>query len=826
MQEQSKQIKRYPSLKACTLLNNVSYIRVLLVTFILCFFNATLHSQKKACSFTLTGTVLDVDTKQPLPFVKVTVKGTEKNTLTDIEGLFEIEGLCHQSNTLIISCYGYCDTVCEDFHQHGKSPHIYLKHEVHNLEGVTITAQKSREEGTASISQQVIKVDETLVNTSQSLAATVSEVEGVTFLATGSNVQIPVIHGLYGNRVLVINNGLKHGFQNWGTDHAPEIDISAVNTATVLKGAAGVRYGPEALGGAIVVEGAPLYLNEDFKLKVGTGFHTNGRGYFINPEVSQGFNQWSYHVGANYTRVGDRHAPGYQLTNTGKEEKAFNAGLRYRIKDNIDVKLYYNYLDQNLGLLAASFPTSASSLIRAFNTDRPSIVNSFSYNINEPNHLVKHHLAKAEVNWQYSDEAKLTLRLGRQLNQRQEFDVRRNADRPIIDVDLITNDYQLEWKHPDWFHLDGLIGVQLFSQNNDNNPGTGTTAFIPNYNSLRYSAFFVESLKKNKNTFEFGVRLDYENNNVRGRETSQRIFRDDYSFSNITSSFGYIRQLSQDATFRTNIGTAWRTPNLAELYSFGQHGFGLEYGLLRLRFDENGLPRTDRVLQANDNTVQAEKGYKWINEWQKQNANNSFVLTAYGNYIENYIFQSPLGAFRTFSSATSVGFQYNQVDALFLGTDFTWKRKWTQKVEGTFGLNYLWSRNIEDKETLINQPPITTHYKLTWDLKDLGIFKSSKLVINPSYTFRQFQAPQTIPLESIATGETVISRTTGIFDFVDAPSGYFLLDLSWKFKLKSFEISISADNVLNKSYRSYLNETRYFAEDIGRNFLFTINYHI
>ena len=82
--------------------------------------------------------------------------------------------------------------------------------------------------------------------------------------------------------------------------------------------------------------------------------------------------------------------------------------------------------------------------------------------------------------------------MGKQLNSRKEYDVRRNSHKPIIDLDLITNDIQLKWKHPDVFELDGVIGVQYFYQDNDNNPGTGTTPFIPNYNIDRYSAFVVK----------------------------------------------------------------------------------------------------------------------------------------------------------------------------------------------------------------------------------------------------------------------------------------------------------------------------------------------
>lgn len=776
-----------------------------------------------SCNHELKGTILDADTKEALPYVKVTVQGTKHVSLTDINGNFHIKGLCNELNTLVISCFGYCNTICEQFHQDHKSPYIYLKHEVTTLDGVTIKAERIKDEGTASISQKTIGKGMLSSIPTQTFASAIAEVDGVTFTSTGNNVQLPVIHGLYGNRVLILNNGLKHGFQNWGTDHAPEIDVLGASSITVVKGAAGVRYGPEALGGAVIVEADPLYLNESFKSQIGTGYETNGKGYFVNSEMGQGLKNWSYHVGANYTRVGDRNAPDYSLTNSGKEEKAINAGLRYHL-DNWDFKVYYSYVDQNLGILRGAVAETADSFTRAINSIKPNFISPFSYDINEPNQLIQHHLGKAEINWRYSDDAKLTFRVGRQLNKRQEYDVRRNADKPIIDLALNTNDYQLEWKHPSWFHSDGLVGLQVFTQDNDNDTAaTGVIPFIPNYNILRYSGFVIESFKRDKNTYEAGIRVDYEYNNVRGRDFRQNIFRDNYSFTNVTSSLGYIRQVSDNTTFRTNIGTAWRTPNMAELYSFGQHGFKATYGLLRYTIREDGKPSTANVATMSESNISPEQGYKWINEWQIEKKKNTYTVTAYSNYIQNFIFDRPLAVVGTFRGPMPV-FVYDQADALFIGADFTWQKKWSNSIDGTFGASYLWSKDIKKNEPLIHQPPITTSYKLTWKMKDFWKIKSSQFSIKPSYTFEQFQAPRTVSVEELIDGTANITSDSEIFDFIDAPSGYFLVDATWKFRLNQFGASLSVQNLFNTSYRSYLDELRYFADASGRNFLFTIQY--
>ncbi|MEM6297899.1 MAG: TonB-dependent receptor plug domain-containing protein, partial [Bacteroidota bacterium] len=791
-------------------------------TLLLClalFLAFTTHAQqKKKCKFEMKGIIKDAETKEIVPYATVRVRGTEHYCVADEDGHFHLKGLCNETDTLIISCIGYGETTCGHSHQKGKNEPIFIKSDVVATDAVTITGEKLSEEGTVSISQETLGKEQLASVPTQSLAAALSEVEGVTFVSTGSNVQLPVIHGLYGNRVLVLNNGIKHGFQNWGRDHAPEIDVQNANSVTVVKGAAGVRYGPEALAGAIIVESDPLSLNERLNASVGTGFQTNGRGYFFNSEVGQGGEKFSYHVGAGYNRLGDLHTPDYSLTNSGKEEKSINGGIRYAA-GNWDFKAYYSFVDQNLAVLRYAVAHSGGSLKRAINSTEPNpdLTKPFSYDINEPNQLAKHHLGKIEVDWRYSENAQLTFRYGKQLNQRQEFDVRRNAERPIIDLDLVTDDFQLEWKHPDWFGLDGLIGFQALIQNNDNNPGTNNTPFIPNYNTFRYSLFAVESLERDRNTFEFGVRFDYESNDVRGRELNNDLFVDNYNFTNVTASLGYIREISENTTFRTNLGAAWRTPNVAELFSFGQHGFKLQYGLLRFYTNSEGEPRTDRVIPLSESDVSPEVGYKWINEWRIKKNASTLTLTAYAHYIQNFIYDRPLGVFGTIRGPTPAWI-FVQGDAMFLGGDLTWQTKWSEDINGTFGVSYLWSRNIEQDEPLINQPPITTSYQLLWNTKPFWGLTSSKLSVRPSYTFRQFQAPRKISIEEVIDGGVVITPESEVFDYQDARTdellaGYFLFDISWRFESNRLSGSLAIRNAFNARYRDYLNEMRYFADE-------------
>lgn len=788
-----------------------------------CLSSLSLFAQEEPCACCVRGQVLDAETKESIPFATVHVSGTEKYTQTNEEGYFLFKGICPEEYALIISCVGYSSNTSDHHHERGEHPHFYLEQDITGLEEVLIEAERVRETGTETIAQVTVSKAQIKSNPTQSLAASLSKIEGVTFASVGANVQLPIIHGLSGNRILVLNNGLKHGFQNWGAEHSPEIDISSANNITVVKGAAGVKYGPEALGGAILVESNPLLLDNPFYANAGIGFQSNGNGINTNVELGKGFKNWSYFTNGSYTRIGDRRAPNYNLTNTGKEEEAFGAGVLFH-KGDWDFKAYYSFVGQDLGLLRASFVSSPDALIQAFNATTPAVTDPFSYTINEPNQVTQHHLIKGEVNWWYSDEGKLSFTGGVQLNKRDEFDVRRNANLPIIDLDLLTYDYQLEWEHPTWNNLDGLLGVQYYSQRNDNNPGTQVTPFIPNYNTNRFSAFAIEKMHFGDDIFEVGARLDVETNDIAGREPGGDIFSDTYTFTNLTASLGYDWSISGNSNFKTNIGSAFRTPNVAELFSFGQQGFRSLFGLLRSGFDEGGVPTTRGVTLLDESDVELERGYKLSNEFRTSKKGSSHSVTSYINYIENFVFERPITVFGT-PRGPQTAFFFEQADGLFLGLDYTWRKRITKQTSVTYGLSYLWSRNVGENEALINQPPISTNLELQWDQKDFLIFESSVWTLRPSYTFEQFQAPRTVSLENIVSGAEVITPNSEIFDFVDAPDGYFLIDLSWNFKWKKLNGTIAAQNLLNTSYRNYLNENRYFADDLGRNILCTLNYN-
>ena len=79
----------------------------------------------------------------------------------------------------------------------------------------------------------------------------ISRIPGVAQITTGAAVSKPVIRGLSYNRVITLSNGVKQEGQQWGDEHGIEIDQYNAGRVEVLRGAASLIYGSDALGGVI-----------------------------------------------------------------------------------------------------------------------------------------------------------------------------------------------------------------------------------------------------------------------------------------------------------------------------------------------------------------------------------------------------------------------------------------------------------------------------------------------------------------------------------------------------------------------------------------------
>ena len=197
--------------------------------------------------------------------------------------------------------------------QHAGAQTDSVQSKTYSLGGITVSGERKLVSVNAISSQ----IDKTTIDRSlgQSLATMLERISGVSAIRTGTTISKPVVHGMYGNRLLMIVNGARQTGQQWGDDHAPEVDKNSSDKIEVVKGAEAVRYGSEALGGVIVMQQAMLpYGKRYVKGKLLTMYGDNGKRYQVvgRAEGSVPFlNDLAWRVQATYSNSGDQHSAKY-----------------------------------------------------------------------------------------------------------------------------------------------------------------------------------------------------------------------------------------------------------------------------------------------------------------------------------------------------------------------------------------------------------------------------------------------------------------------------------------------------------------------------------
>lgn len=770
------------------------------------------------CEVKVTGVVLDFETKEPIPFVTVLSSEKGKGAVTDLQGQFTIEHLCDSEVELIISHLGYKKTTHHHDAYHDE-PVIYLAADDQLLESVVVEGEYYP---SAIKTITVDQIDQADISSQQStnFGELVGSISGVSTISTGQNIVKPIIHGLHSNRVLIINNGVRHEFQNWGVEHAPEIDPSSANSIKVVKGAATVRYGPDALGGVLLIDPQKPELSSHLHGELKSNAATNGRAYGGQLLLQKGWDQLAIGVNGSYQRQGDLHAPQYQLTNTGKEEYSFSIFGKYHFR-NFDLEGYYSHFSQSLGILRGSVSGNLDDFKLALDRTIPANTQPFSYQIDNPKQVVTHDLLKLKASWVF-DHQDLEIQYAYQKNNRQEFDVRRSslASFPIINLGLGTHSLDLVWNR-EGSVVESSYGLQTTYRDNNVLPGTRTTPFLPNYNGVSLGLFSLQSLEIDKSILELGLRYNFEYQNIRGIDQYENNYADQLQFSQLTGSFGFMVPINRTMTYNSNLGMGWRIPNIWELYSFGKHGVNIEYGLWRYRQTDGGIESAN-VLNQSEKRVNPETGLKWIHTLSSDKSNTSWELTGYANYIFNYLYAKPAGVTSTVNGVYPY-FIYDQTNAFIAGADITYRHTIQEKVEGEHQISYVFAKDVLNSDNFVEIPPLmmSTKWSYQSNWKAIGF---PEFFAKGTYRCQYWQQPRTIAPDSFRLGSSDELANEGNFDLMDAPPGYFLADMGVQSSFRKVQVLFRVNNVLNTSYRMNTDRLRYFSDQIGRNFKVTVKY--
>jgi iron complex outermembrane receptor protein len=763
--------------------NTMSYLNRSLILW-LTLFSISVRAQTNTCQFSISGKIVESGTGSPIPDAMVMIKELQVGDYTNEQGAFKLQPICPGNYTLVIRHLNHEEkTESIVVQQTIKSKVIYMACHTDSLHEIKVKGAKLHWED-VGVSNK-IQGEDLFLSSGQSLGKSLEKVNGVYNLCTGNNINKPVIRGMHSNRVLIMNNELRQEGQQWGNEHAPEIDQYMAKEIEVVKGAQTIRYGSDIIGGLILVNPKSMKLIEHNAGEVNLSGFSNGRSIGASALLEGRLKQWNsltWRIQGTYKRAGNARTPDYFLKNTGMKEINYSAALGYQ-KKNWDLEVFHSYFNTDIGIFAGSHIGNLTDLYNAFERDRPIDSAGFTYRINLPYQHVVHQLSKAKLNYKLGNWGTLHLLYGFQRNTRKEFDKTLQAKqddgtyKPALNFELNTHNFDVTFEHKTIHRFEGSVGINGFYQTN-NYYGS---YFIPNYQKLTGGLYWVEKWHKHALSIEGGLRYDINQFEIQKWENNM-LLNASHAYNGFAATLAARYQFPL-FTIHLNGGTAWRAPFVNEMYSFGVHHSAASFEI------------GDRMLipERNYNTsMTIDFSYK---------KKTDLELTLFSNFINNYInLQPQMPATLTIRGAFPT-YRYSQVDAHFYGAEFSASTLVYKNIRLNNRANWTLARNLTQESFLVGIPPL----RIESDL-EMPLFNHKQNTVSgklgASYTFKQ-------------------NRVADSSDYVPAPEGYVLVQAdvlaNWHVAKHPIQINVGGTNLINTRYRDFMNRNRYFVNELGRN---------
>ena len=743
------------------------------------------------------GTVRATD-GSPLPGVNVYIPSEAQGNATDINGSYEIPPLLEGQYVITFSFVGF-QTEQRTVQVGGSDVELNVTLRPSIIEGDEVLIARERTEALRkdARSVSVLEPEQLAEVRGQTLGETLEHLPGIRTLRTGPSIAKPIVRGLHSQRVLVLNAGVSLEGQQWGGEHAPEIDPFAPVRIEVVKGVAGVEHGVGAIGGVIKLE--PLELPYVPGTGIGGQFSANGfsnnlqgAGALYLEGAADFLPGLGWRVQGSFRKAGDTHTPDYVIGNSAFKELNGSASLGFR-RDRLNVVALYSRFDTELGIFSGAHIGNLNDLLRAIERGVPRFESNFGYDIGLPKQSITHDLATIHGDLRLKSGHLVEVQYGFQHNHRQEFDAHgRNKDEedlldPAFDLSLISHSLALNFQHNPVGNLVGTVGVNGLNQLNKND---ASGFLIPNFRALTGGVFVRESWVTDNLTLEAGVRFDYRWVRAWPRENGSRgeFVKRITDYASASGVLGAVWQFAPTWSVGINMGTGWRPPSVNELYNFGVH-----HGTAQFEIGDPDL-ESERSLGI-DLTL------------RHATSRTRMEASVYNTSFDKFIYLFPATQPRVTIRGTFPTFFYTQSDAVLRGFDAGIEHELSSTLAVGIQASLVRGTNLDTDEPLINMPADRMIPRLIFHLPEGGIFEHTDLEIEGVIVAKQTRVPDNA-------------------DYAEPPKGYTLfnagISTAMRFDRTPLTLHLEVQNVFNSTYRDYLSRFRYFVDEPGRSIILRV----
>lgn len=695
-----------------------------------------------------TGVVTDQQ-GQPLKNARIHLHGRQQYVYADEQGKFSIQAPANAE--LHISAAGYGDS----FVTVGDESQLDISLTAGGIERIVVAASgihKYNLEMATPVS--VLATEELSRRTEPTLGETLKYEPGVHANYYGPVASSPIIRGLDGPRVRVMNNGLSTGdVSRIGPDHAITADALTAQQIEVLRGPATLLYGSGAIGGVVnVVDNRiprQLRANSETKLETRYVDVSDEKTVALNHEGSG--NNIAWHVDGFNRDTADYEVPRFTndegestntLENSWTQSKALNAGVS---------------LIGDAGLFGISIGRLESD-----------------YGIpgHHEEHGEEHGGEDTELDEHAEEEgvfAKLkqnrlsmagelytpfagveTLAFTAAYTDYQHQEIEDGAPGTTFKNKALESRITLEHEAIAGWH--GIVGYHL--QHADYQ-AFGEEAFTPDSDSLSHALFALEEKQFGNLTVQLGGRIERTKHSAGtvelGHEAAMVSDLSD-TFAALSVSAGLVWEFTPGFSWALAVSHSERAPSAAELYSNGAHIATSSYEL--------GLAYQlhDGEIEVSERNVKKETANNVDVTFRSFQGDLTFTYNFFYNKVDDYLYLSNTGLTMEdleagHSDAEDIHeeeghagddsfplYQYQQQDATLYGMEFEAR----YKLNNAQSLNVFFDAvraKLDGGDYLPRIPPYKTgvgyqYNGLSWSA-DIGVThyaRQDKVAVNESTT--------------------------------------------------------------------------------------------
>tara|TARA_B100000686_G_scaffold264770_1_gene278894 strand:- start:1224 stop:3515 length:2292 start_codon:yes stop_codon:yes gene_type:complete len=735
-------------------------------------------------SYNIVGTILDLDTKEPISDGTVFLKKYEQGTNTNKDGYFQliINGKLEETTNLSIKMLGYEEKLILVVFNDSKIDlgKIYLKSKPIEVKAAEI---HSHDNPSKQISDISIAGSELDGNLKSNIAMTLANYPNIGINSYGSVTSKPAVRGFSGDRFLLIKDGSETGdLSQSAIDHVIALDMTQVENIEIIRGPKSLLFGGNAIGGVVntnLIGHPKIRVNKIYqKYFIGTESYNSGiYGNMMLYIPLLNNNQLNFFISDRKTE--NEVTAIEELNNTQSHIANYKFGLT-----NYNKKGYLNFAYEDFNMDYGIPPNIDGGHVTGVDI----LLNKKSSEINY-HQDISNISSQIDIKYNYIDYIHLELVDG-SVNNENIFELFDDNNYHLA-LAKKTHDFQIELSSNDYTY-----GLE-YNQKHFNPYGYYLT---PETGESFFSLYGFQDKSLKNFDFLSSFRLGYLQVNPKNVDGIQYINLDSAQvkkrdFKAVSFSFGLRKKINK---FELN---SWfmhtmRPPRVEELYSDGPHLGTYAY--------EIGNPE-----------LEIEKIYGIENALNYKSETIDLSFITFYNYSPYYYEITKMGD-------CPEALDWDPLSGTShpcAGSDFI---DWGS---GEFG--FLYKYNTRGSEATIKGLELNLDYKL----------KKIKLSYNFSLV-HGYNSTLNMPLSYMNPMKQVLNidynlkfidykirfskihSQNRLGEFETYTPGAFLTDFIISYRYKRFNLTIQLNNIFDEAYYNHLSRIKNITPEPGRNITF------